>query len=160
MFKVLLKTSTKLTHSLSRSASWNEISALARLALVAGYSSRLAVQNQLFVPEIAHLTTMLCATGALPVKTTIYGIAMNLVQSLHIARAEDEGPAAELKQLLDRASHPDTLRQFGLVRSHASSDYSSVESPPDQIPIEALEGITQLLIQALAHGAQSTGELF
>ena len=156
-FKVLFKASGKATRSLSQSPSWSEISALARLALVAGYSSRLAVQNQLFVPEIAHLTTMLCATGTLPVKTTIYGIAMNLIQSLHIARAEEEGSATQLKRLLDEASHHDVLRKFGLVHAYPSSEYTSIEYPPDQIPLQALEGITQLLIEALTYGAQSIG---
>ncbi|KAF8592239.1 hypothetical protein K439DRAFT_1626245 [Ramaria rubella] len=157
--RVLAKASGKGTRSLSQSPSWSEISALARLALVAGYSSRLAVQTQLFVPEIAHLVTMLCATGALPVKTTVYGIAMNLIQSLHITRSEEERPAMELKRLLDQASHHDMLKKFGLVRAHPSSEYTSVEFPPDQISISALENITLLLIQTLTHGAQSNGLL-
>lgn len=155
--KTLFKASGKATRSLSQSPYWGEISALARLALVAGYSSRLAVQNQLFVPEIAHLTTMLCATGSLPMKTTIYGIAMNLIQSLHIARAEHDMSAMELKKLLDDAAQQDILQKFGLVRAYPSSEFTSVESPSDQIPMLALEGITELLIKVMNHGAHSTG---
>lgn len=93
-------------------------------------------------------------------RTTVYGIAMSLIQSLHIARTEHEVPATQLKKLLDEASHPDILHKFGLVRAYPSAEFTSIESPVDQIPVPALEGITQLLIQALTHGAQSTGRSF
>ncbi|KAF8524568.1 hypothetical protein BU17DRAFT_84597 [Hysterangium stoloniferum] len=155
--KLRNKASLKTTRSLTTSPLWNEISAIARLALITGYSPRLALQNQLFVPEIIHLTTLLCATGSLPMRLTVYGLAINLIQSLYTARVEDEGAASRLMSLLDRASQNDVLHFFGLHRGYPSSGITMNDYTTDQIPISALEGITALFIEALTHGAQSGG---
>jgi neurofibromin 1 len=90
-------------------------------------------------------------------RITIYGLAINLIQSLYTARAEDEGPATQLMKLLDRASQNDVLQFFGLYRAHPSSEITINDCAPDQIPIASLEGITKLLLEALTYRAQGTG---
>ncbi|KIJ57137.1 hypothetical protein M422DRAFT_219023 [Sphaerobolus stellatus SS14] len=157
--KVLHKTTGKQTKSLIHSNSWNEISTLTRLTLAAIYSSRLAIYNQLYVPEVAHIITLLCATGTTHMRLTVYSIAINLVQSLQVVRADNEASVTALQNLLDKASGEELLGKFGLSRAYGTSEYISTDPSADQISIPALEGVTEFLIEVLTHGSGGMGML-
>lgn len=116
------------------------------------------MHNQLYAPEIAHLVTMLAATGGLMMRSSIYGMAVNLLQALHVARAEDEAVAAPLRQLLDDLATPASLKNFGLDRPYPSSELSILEPVSHQIPVESLERITSVFVHALELGSSNTGK--
>lgn len=110
------------------------------------------------MPEAIHFVTMLCSTGSLYVKSTVYGIAMNLIQNLRILKLETKAPVAKLDELMKEMGTNEVLNSFGLTRVHPNSNIVSAEKCPDQIPIASLESITQLFLRALTCGAGETQE--
>lgn len=109
------------------------------------------------MPEAIHFVTMLCATGSLYMKSTVYGIAINLVQTLRIGVTENQGPNTKLDELMKEMGTNEVLSKFGLFKVHPESDIVSAEGCPDQISIGALEGITQLFIHALTYATEENG---
>lgn len=112
------------------------------------------------MPEAVHFVTILCSTGSLYVKSTVYGIAINLIQNLRISRLEAKATVAvaKLDELMKEMGTNEALNNFGLMRVHPNSDIVSAEKCPDQIPIASLENITQLFLRALTYGAGETEE--
>ncbi len=143
--KVLGKTSSKLTKSLSDNPHWVEIACLTRLALVANYNPRNLTHAQLFVPEAAHLVTLIAATGDILVRTSVYGIVVNLLQAVYLARMGETGANPEMRALLDECATQDNLRSFGLMRPNPTSDYVPYRPPNDKAFIDSLENLTVLL---------------
>jgi hypothetical protein len=139
---------------------WKSITVLSRLVLVAGHSPRLATQNQLYAPEIAHLVAMLAGTGSLSMRLATYGMAVNLLQALHVARSDDGGVVNQLLQMLDDLTTPQALKLFGLDRLYPSSEISLLESASISISADSLEEISDILLRALTLGSQSVGALF
>ena len=139
---------------------WKPITVLSRLVLVAGHSPRLATQNQLYAPEIAHLITMLAGTGSLSMRLSIYGMAVNLLQALHVARSEDEIVVVQLRQMLNDLMASPALTLFGLERHYPSSEISLLGSASAPISVDSLERITDILLRAFELGSRSIGMLF
>lgn len=127
-----------------------------RLALVTGYHSHQTMFNQRFVPEIIHLVTLLAGIGETIVRVSVYGLTMNLLQSLCSARADDPG-APEIRSLVDEFSQSYTLRLFGLIRTTPTSEYSSYDARDDQTSIDALESLSRLLLHAITVCAGNDG---
>ncbi|KIO22012.1 hypothetical protein M407DRAFT_28426 [Tulasnella calospora MUT 4182] len=155
--RVLGKTLTKPTRTLVENPAWNEVAALTRLALTVMYNTRVPVQTQLFVPEILHLVTMIVSTGPVPMRTAVHGIVTNLVQSLCIARNEDDPGKERLRHLLRECFKPEVLRLFGLAREGSSGEYTAVDTATEQLSVDMLEKITVFLLDIIDAGAQSTG---
>jgi hypothetical protein len=148
----------KPSKSLDDNAHWGEIAAIIRLILVAGNSSRQTNQNQLYVPEIVHLVTLVAATGDTIVRKSVYGIIMNLLQSLYNTRSEDvTGP--ELLLVINECTRAETLQLFGLQRATATSEYSNFEPSNDKQRIDLQESLTQLLARIMETTAGSQGLL-
>ena len=146
----------KPSRSLADNVHWTEIATLIRLILIAGNPSKQPSHNQLYVPEIVHLVTLVAGTGQTLVRKSVYGIIMNLLQSLYVARADDAtGP--ELLELINECTQPDTLQLFGLMRSHATSEYTNIEPSSEKLYIDTQENLAKLLVRIMAVTAGSQG---
>jgi|SRR3984957_18027314 len=135
---------------------WNEIATLIRLTLVAGNPSKQPAHNQFYVPEIIHLVTLVAGTGQTLVRKSVYGIVMNLLQSLYVARADDDtGP--EILVLINECTQPDTVQLFGLLKTTATSEYSNVEPSGEKQHIDRQENLTRLLVRVMEVMAGTKG---
>lgn len=137
-------------------AAWSEVATIARLALFVGYNSKVPVHNQLFIPEIVHLISLLAGSGPLIMRTTIHGMAVNLIQSLYVSRADDSGAAPKLRQILDEAHTPEVLALFGLSSNGPIGDYSIAEGSHDNLSVDNLEELAKYLLKIILAGAQTT----
>jgi hypothetical protein len=154
--KAIGKTILRPSQALTSNPSWNEVAAIARLALYAGYNSKTPAHNQLFVSETAHLITLLAGGGPALMRTTVHGIAINLIQSLYVSKVDDSIVAPKLRALLEEAHSKDVLSMFGLVSTGPVGDYSLVEEGIDYLSVDSLEGLAKLMIKILTLGAQSS----
>ncbi|KAF9480190.1 hypothetical protein BDN70DRAFT_931958 [Pholiota conissans] len=156
--KSLSKVPPKFTASLLEHPNWNEISTLIRLALVVGSQSTQTGINYLYVPEIVHLVSLVAAEGPVLVRKSVYGIVMNLLQCLYIARADDSTESG-LMQLINDCTLPETLRLFGLKRETPTSEYSIMDHQSDREYLERADSLVLLLIRILSVSAGNTGLL-
>lgn len=147
----------KPSTSLANNAHWGEVATLIRLALIAGNQSKQTSHNQLYVPEIVHLVSLVAGSGSTLVRKSIYGIVVNLLQSLYLTRAEDSGP--ELLSLINDCTTADTLRLFGLQRGTATSEYTTLDPSNDRARIDTQEKLTQLLVRMMEVTSGSKGRL-
>lgn len=154
--KAIGKTILRPSQALTASVAWNEVAAISRLALYAGYNTRVPAHNQLFVAETAHLITLLAGSGPVLMRTTIFGMAVNLAQSLYVSKADDPAVAPKLKQLLEDAHKPEILSMFGLVANGPIGDYSLPDSTSDTLPIDTLEDLSRFMLKMISLGAQSS----
>jgi hypothetical protein len=145
---------------LTANAAWNEVAAIARLALYSGYNSRTLAHNQLFVSETAHLITLLAGSGPVLMRTTVHGMAINLLQSLYVSKVDDPTVGPKLKQLLEEAHEPAVLALFGLISAGPIREYSLMDSTLDTLSVNALEELALYLNKVLILGAQSSSEPF
>lgn len=132
------------------------MAAIARLALYAGYNSKTPAHNQLFVSETAHLITLLAGAGPVLMRTTVHGMAVNLIQSLYVSKADDTIVAPKLKAILEEAHSKEVLAMFGLISTGPVGDYAVLEEGSDVLSVDALEGLAKLMIKILTLGAQSS----
>ena len=155
--QALGKTSTKPSKTLDSNVHWNEIVTYARLALGSGTSVNHAVQNTLLVPEVIHLVTLLAAQGKLFVRTTVYGLALQLFQSLYAMHEEDATLASEVRNILNDIASPEIIRLFGLEQVSKTSEYTSVEVDASE-DRETLEQLSRWLLKAVVICSGSTGK--
>ncbi|KAF7432844.1 Ras GTPase activating protein ira2 [Pleurotus ostreatus] len=156
--RALSKTTPRSSSVLQDNPNWNEISTLISLVLVVGSTVKQTSHSQLYVPEVVHLVTLVAAVGPLIVRKSVYGIVINLLQTLHSAKQDDPN-GAEFSRLIDSFSQPDALHLFGLHRATPTSDYSIFDPPSDKLQIENQEGLTNLLIKAIEVASASNGML-
>ena len=156
--KVLGKTSSRLTKNLSDNPHWVEIACLTRLALVANYNPRNLVHAQLYVPEAAHLVTLIAATGDILVRTSVYGIVVNMLQAVYLAKMGESGANPEMRALLYECATQENLRSFGLMRPNPTSDYVPYRPPNDKSFIDSLENLTLLLGRIMEAISGNTGK--
>jgi hypothetical protein len=146
-----------VSNALPEHPNWNEISTLVRLTLVAGPSSDQVSSNQLYVPEIVHLVTLVSGAGPSLVRKSVYGIVLNLLQSLYVSRT-DESMGPELLTLITEFTQAETLRLFGLRRETPTSEYTSLDPANDKEYLDNLERLTQFLVRILDVTSGSKGE--
>ncbi|KAI6130277.1 hypothetical protein EDD16DRAFT_1541379 [Pisolithus croceorrhizus] len=156
--KVLGKTSLKPSKTLPDNIHWNEIATLARFAHVASNYSKQASHDQLYFPDICHVVTLVAGTGQTLVRKSIYGVVMNLLQSLLLARADDPcGP--NLRALVDEMMTAEKLQLFGLARQSCTSDYYNYDPLNDKAAIDSHEALTLLLAKIMEIASGSRGLL-
>ncbi|KZT29450.1 hypothetical protein NEOLEDRAFT_1128208 [Neolentinus lepideus HHB14362 ss-1] len=153
--KVITKTSSKAVHNLEENTFWNEAACLTRLVLVVGAPTKQAVHNQFYVPEIVHLVSLMAAGGQTLIRTSVYGIVVNLLQALYIACGEDAAACAQIRSLLDECTQTESLELFGLTRANSSSEYSTLEPSGEKVFLERYERLAQLLVRVVEAGATS-----
>lgn len=155
--KVLGKTSLKPSRTLPENVHWNEIATLTRFALIASNHSKQAAFDQLYVPDICHIVTLVAGTGQTLVRKSVYGIVMNFLQSLFLSRAEDaSGP--DLRALMDELIIIESLQLFGLSRQSSTSEYCNYDLPNDKAMIDSQEALTRLLVRMIEVTAGSKGK--
>jgi hypothetical protein len=148
--------SAKPSNTLPEHQNWNEISTLIRLALVVGSQSTHAGQSYLYVPEIIHLVSLVAGDGPSLVRKSVYGIIMNLLQSLYTSRPDDS-TEPELMRLINDCTLPENLQLFGLRRETPTAEYSNVELCGEKASLDAHEKLTQLLLRIMTVTAGSKG---
>lgn len=160
--EVLGKTSHSSSKTLGDNAHWNELACLIRLSLMASYLPRNASHSQIFVPEFAHIVSLVAGTGQLLVRTSVYGMVVNQLHSTYLARSTsgDGSGAPEVQALLDEFASPDILKLFGLIRPTPTSDYAVYDPHNDRQYIEILENLSRLLERLMkALAGPSKGKL-
>ena len=155
--QAIVKAAPTMGRNFTESSNWNEVSTLLRVNLIGGFDSRYPSHNQLYVPEMVHVVTLVAALGSTLVRKTLYGIVINLLQSLYLARAE-EAPPTEIKRLLDDFTRDDVLQLFGLARSTGTSEYTSTDAFHDRVAIQNQEKLTGMLCDILTASAGTTGK--
>ncbi|KAF9266130.1 hypothetical protein L218DRAFT_1016740 [Marasmius fiardii PR-910] len=158
--KAIIKASPRLSRHPSANSAWTEVATLIRIALVAGFEANQPVHNQLYVPEVIHIVTLVAGVGTTIVRKSVYGIVVNLVQCLYLARVE-ETAVPELTQLISDCSQSETLKLFGLSRLTSTSEYASDDVYPDNIKegIEIQERLTAFLLRVMSICSGSKGQL-
>ncbi len=102
------------------------------------------------------MVTLLAALGETVVRVTIYGLVMNLLQSLYAAKPEDSA-ASDIRGMLEELAQPEALKMFGLQKSTASSEYSRLDAVNDRQLMEHLEKCTRFMLRAVQVSAGNPG---
>jgi hypothetical protein len=155
--KALGKTSVKPTKNLADNTHWNEIATLSRLALVASQHGKQNIIPQFYLPELLHLVTLIAATGETLVRTTIWALVIDALQSLWMARSSDPISGPEIQQLHDEANANETLMYFGLKRAIYSDELISYSPKNEKEALDNQEGLVTFLIRILEKAAQNKG---
>ncbi|KAF5371189.1 hypothetical protein D9758_004214 [Tetrapyrgos nigripes] len=156
--KAIIKASPRLSKSPADNSGWPEVATLLRIALIAGFETCNPAHNQLYVPEVVHIISLVAGIGSTLVRKTVYGIVVNLLQSLYMPRLED-GTEQELAQLIQDCSTSDVLHLFGLHRPTSTSEYCSFDIPSDKTSIDMQSKLTALLARTLEVLACTRGQL-
>jgi neurofibromin 1 len=155
--KALSKVPSKPPNTLPEHQNWNEISTLIRLTLVIGQSTQFE-QIYLYVPEIIHLVSLVAGDGNSLVRKSVYGIIINLLQSLYISRPEDR-TEPEIMRLINDCTLPENLQLFGLRRETPTAEYSNVHCSGEKSSLDKQEKLAQLLLRVMTVTAGSTRHL-
>ncbi|KAH9948737.1 hypothetical protein B0H21DRAFT_787622 [Amylocystis lapponica] len=147
--KTIGKTSAKPTKNLADNVHWNEIACLCRAGLVVSYQHKSALHSQIWIPDTFHLALLCSGTGQTHVRTSLYGIIVNLLNSLYISRLGDPTASAEIHSLINECQQPETLRLFGLMRPSSTSDYYNLDPPNDKVYIDNLEALARFFVRIL-----------
>lgn len=115
---------------------------------------------QLYVPETAHFVTLLAGTGQLLVRTSIYGVVINLLHSMYLSKTStgEATVSPEIQSLLDECASPKTLKMFGLRKPTSTSDYAVYDPPSDKQYLDSLEQLSLLLARFMEATAGSRGK--
>ncbi|KAF5334397.1 hypothetical protein D9611_013526 [Ephemerocybe angulata] len=148
----------KGTRTLVNFSNWTEISTLIRLISALGSYTKQPGPTQMFVPETIYLVSLVVAEGHVLVRKSVYGIVMNLLQSLYISRTDDM-VGSELLRIIDECSCPQTLKYFGLKRETPTSEYENYDAVTDKEHLEDLDGFMQLLVRIMDVSSGSRGLL-
>ena len=111
----------------------------------------------MLVPEIVHLVTLLASQGDLPIRNTIYGLALQMFQSLQYAHIDDSTLSSEIRTLLHELTLPETIRLFGLTRTSLNGEYMALDGAEEH---DVLEQLARWLLRAVTVSAGNTGQFF
>jgi neurofibromin 1 len=156
--QALGKASVKPTGTLAENPHWNEIASLSRLALVASQQSKQLNIAQFYMPELIHIITLIAATGEVVVRSTIWGLVMDLLQSLWLSRSSDAIAGPEIRLLHEEGSNVETLKLFGLSRTPWTNELMVYNPATDGEVLDCQEGLTRFLIRVMEAAAQTKGE--
>ena len=149
------KAPSNLSNTLPEYQNWNEISALIRLALVVGSQSTRFETSYLYVPEIIHLVSLVAGEGHSFVRKSVYGMIINLLQSLYLSRPDDT-TESEIMRLINDCTLPEYLQLFGLQRGVPTAEYSNLESNSEKAFLDRQEKLTELLLRIMTVTAGNT----
>lgn len=148
------KASTKPSKTLDGNQHWNEIAAYSRLALGTGQVEEHALQIRLLVPEILHLVTLLASQGDIVMRSTIYGLTLQIFQSLYYIHIDDANMSSDIRSLLRELSDVETIRLFGLSQTASSGEFAIAEKQDES---ETLESLAQWLLKATSTCSGNSG---
>jgi hypothetical protein len=148
----------KPTATLAENPHWNEIASLSRLALVASQQSKQLNVAQFYTPELIHIITLIAATGEVVVRSTVWGLVMDLLQSLWLSRSSDSIAGPEIRLLHEEGSTVEALNLFGLSRAPWINELVIYNPTTDSEVLDCQEGLTRFLIRVMEAAAQTKGE--
>ena len=148
----------KPTRTLAENFHWNEIAALARLAVVSGQQVKHIILNQYYVPEIVHLVTLIAGTGDIAIRLTVWGLAVELLQSFWMFRTS-AALGSTIPALFELATQAKTLKLFGLFRICETSELVCWDPRTDAETLDNHEALTRFLIRIMESVASSKGML-
>lgn len=149
------KASSKPSNTLPEHENWNEISTLIRLALAVGSQSSEFEKSYLYVPEIIHIVSLVAGEGRPAVRKSVYGMIINLLQSLYISRPDDR-TEPEIMRLINDYTLPENLQLFGLRRETPTAEYSNLEASGEKAFLDRQEKLAQLLLRIMTVTAENT----
>jgi len=135
---------------------WPEISTLSRIVLALSFNPTSALDAQLFLPELLHIITLLLGSGPLLIRQTVYGLTVNVVQSLASAAATGDMELGALQRLLKRLQSREMHAHFGIAQ-HGTS-FEVLKGDTDEALLNNVEEVARFLGEVLAAGATSIGE--
>jgi neurofibromin 1 len=160
--QTIAQTYLKPSAMLDQNPAWNEICVLARINLMLSFTPANPLGAQLFLPELIHIITLLVGIGPTLVRQTIYGLFINLLQSMASSKATDEMNATTLQQALDKAQQPVIMRCFGLVQLGSgleSLDEGTSKEESENSRLDRVETLAKFMGEILVAAAPSPGKL-
>lgn len=154
--ETIARTYLKPSATLMDNVAWPEISTLSRIVLALSFNPTAALDAQLFLPELLHVITLLMGTGPLLLRQTVYGLAVNTVQSLASSTASGDMDPSTLQRLLKKIQTKEVVAYFGLAMNGNSFELVKGE---DEGFLVNVEEVTRFLGEVLIAGAVSMGEL-
>ncbi|WWC91180.1 uncharacterized protein L201_006121 [Kwoniella dendrophila CBS 6074] len=153
--KTLAQTYLKPSAHLTENVAWPEICSLSRITLLLGFNPSSSLDTQLFLPEIFHIIALLLGAGPVLMRQTIFGLLVNVIQSLASNPTSGDMDASALQQLLKRVQQPNIIAAFGLVQGQGTIELSGlpVKAETDQELLERVEEVSRFLGEVLAAGA-------
>ena len=156
--KTLAQTYLKPSASLETNVAWNEICTLARLNLSLSFDPETPLDTQLFLPELCHVMTLLVGSGSLLLRQTVYGMFVNVLQTLALATPSGDMDDAALHHLLRRAQTGEMMAVFGLSQQGAG-ELAELPVPADgPIFLDGVERLANFFGEVMGAGAVSTGK--
>ena len=118
---------------------------------MASYLRKNGIHAQLYVAEGAHYISLVAGTGELLVRSSVYGMVVNQLHSVYLARplGENNTLSPEIQTLLDELAQPQTLRIFGLLKPTPTSDYVVYDPPNDKQYLDGLEKLGHMLMRIM-----------
>ncbi|WVF65508.1 hypothetical protein IAT40_000236 [Kwoniella sp. CBS 6097] len=155
--KTLAQTYLKPSGHLTENASWPEICSLARITLILGFNPSSALDTQLFLPEMFHVVTLLLGVGPVLMRQTIFGLVVNVIQSLASNPTTGDMDAPALHHLLKKIQTPQIMAAFGLSQGQGSIELSGlqIKDETDLQTLDRVENVSQFLGEVLSAGAVS-----
>ncbi|WWC73068.1 uncharacterized protein I206_107033 [Kwoniella pini CBS 10737] len=155
--KTLAQTYLKPSGHITENAAWPEICSLSRITLILGFNPTSSLDTQLFLPEIFHIITLLLGSGPVLMRQTIFGLLVNVVQSLASSPTSGDMEALALLNLLKRVQQPQIMAAFGLAQGQGSIELSGLpmKDETDLQLLERVEEVSKFLGEVLAGGAIS-----
>lgn len=102
------------------------------------------------------MVTIIAGTGDLIVRHSAYGIIVNLLNAVYLARTSD-GTSLDVKAILTECAEPANLRCFGLYKPSQTSDFEAYDPETDKERIDLLENLTLLLARVMKSISGTTG---
>jgi neurofibromin 1 len=99
--------------------------------------------------------SLIAGQGPTLVRKSGYGIIINLLQSLYIARPE-EGES-EIKHLINDLGLAENLKLFGLQRETPTSDYINFDPVDEKHALDIHEHLVEVLVRVLNVSAGNQG---
>ena len=89
------------------------------------------------------------------VRSTVWALVMDLLQSLWLSRSSDAIAGPEIRHLFEEGSNAETLKFFGLSRTTELVAYNPLT---DDEVLDCQEGLTRFLIRVMETAAQTKGD--
>ena len=90
-------------------------------------------------------------------RSTIYGLTLQLLQSMHQMHADETALQADIRTLLQDLGRPETIRLFGIHRASSSCEFTVYDNSDDRV---ALEKLSHWLLKAAVVCSGNTGQFY
>ena len=155
--RTIQNTSSKSITSVVDHPSWKEICVLIRFCLMLSFNDRLYVEQ--YLPELFHIISLVVATGPTLIRCSVYGLLVNIVQSLCTAKTLKQQQLIALDMLLNEFSEPKFRLLFGISKGSTDPFHINqllLNDNADRMPLNSLATVINSLLEVLNVGASST----